>query len=933
MAHKYRRFSPILHKKSNHKGFSLVVALLLMSLIITLGISITTFITLQSRFIAAANERSIILNMAREYSIYELGRLQEITGRDSVITVEKQSDSKNLQPWVYAIDAKGNKTALVSNAGDFSEDGKKSFRLPNGKIADVPWKYSKDGKFRFASIVIDEGVKPSLGAIPPENFKFDKHLKQFLIERDYSKWFRDLDFEDPCTKHFAIYNHGYLAKNLTGKCSISDFTSGTYTVLADWPREVLKEDLSNPNYDKTLFGDALKENKRFFDAPDDGLEISCNKEKISGKWGFEQKYFLFPIETKLHIVFFNARTDGQHRSKFYLTTTFWNPYSCPLNAQANGYFTLTDWARLPSVKIENLDTGSHYEYSLSDFPQGQFGNAKQTASDKTFNAYNYIYDSNTLGLNKKNNGFHSGEIYESRYPDPQNMPQGLSRITGMPTWKRSTNKNPNKTPSGVAGPDRWFHNDHTIVIKSISENGEADIVFRAYVGNLKSNQTSSDYSFPLIEFKNVPIPDFEIRLSGAEYNRVTANINKIEEAQIVFSIRFRIENETAIRSFFEKYDLRNTTFDFKDPIVSNVFEIKVSTDKDLNKNPSCVTTKKGYLLFDEKINTHDAYFSCFPFFDNPNNQLLSVGLLRHFYWSKIPQLAIGHSSNFSKSEKINEIYDRYYFSGLKYDKNTVDFKKEKSKNPYLVQSNYFYGKTENPEKYLLASGVLNINSEREEAWELLFRNKYEKWQQILRNDKNDSFSYDNEKSHNLKNTIFTRPFSAQAPLANAYNSIYSDNELEKKDIVSIKKSLISQGLRQLTDEKIKKLSEEIVKEIKKYHESDIYFNSLEMFINEGILEKAIKRSDINNIGSFEISSWIPNYITQQILLDSITPAIAPRSDTFKIIVYVEKINPFNGTIISRSGAELSVQRTPEAFEGNIYKHLGRKYKIINFRWL
>ncbi len=931
VARKYWRSSPYFKKQSSRSAFALVVALLLMFLIVGIGVSITIFLNLNSYFTETAIEQQKTTLLIKQIATSELGRLQRATGRDSIITIEKFDKNEEIQPWVYAIKPNGEKIALVSNDGNFDHDEGTNLLLPNGKIAKVPWQYSYKGDYRFASIIIDEGMKPSLGAIPEKDFKFDKHLKQLIIDKDFSLWFQDLDFKDSIINYHAKFNHKFLAKNLNCNLPISNFNGVNYTVLADWPREQLKQDLSNPNHDKTLFGDALKINASFFNAPDDGLPITTEIQKTSGKWGFKQQICPFPLETKLHIVFFNARTDGQHRAKFYITTTFWNPYTFPLSAQKKGYFAITDWTKLPSVRIDNLNTGAHYEYSLSNFPEGQFGNAKQTASDKTFNAYNYIFDEKTIGLNKTNNGFHMGEIYLTRYPDPTTQPQGLSRITGMPTWKRSTNKNINKKPSGAAGPDRWFHDQHKIVIQSISNSELGHFTLRSYRGNLSSKQTTEEYSEPLIEFKNIPIPDFKIELTGAEYNRVTANINRISEAQVVLSLRLRIEDNKAMRTFLEKYNLNDTTFDFNDKIVSNVFEIKLYTQKEANAQNICETNLQERLLFDEKLNNHEGNFACFPFFDLPNCKQLSVGTLRHFHWSNLPQFCIGLSNDTAKLEKINQIFDKFYFSGFDYYDEKVDFKKQVSKNPYFIKYNNFNSTINNPEESLLIAGTLNINSTHPEAWEVFLHNHYKNWQHLPRRSTNEKLSFDNETTYNLKNVIFTRPFSAQTPIPNTVNQIVDDNSLINKNQSAL---LITQGLRQIPDEKIKNLSKTIAYEIKKLQESKIYFHSIEEFINSGILEQAIEKSEINKINSINIPTWIPNYISQATLLDSLAPFITPRSDTFRIVIYLEKLNPLTGTIIGRKSAEITIQRTPEPFEDEmLFKLLGRKYKIVNFCWL
>lgn len=921
---------PVFKRQGGRGAFALVVALLLMFFVVALGISLSLFLTLNFHLSEANIKIRKTRLLEEQIARLQLAKLQMATGRDSVITVEKSNGNENEQPWVYAVDCEGKEIPLVSNDGVFQNDEKAVFDLPNGKKAVVPWQYSKTGDYRFASIVIDEGVRPSLGAFPPPDFKFDRHLKQLVIDKDFSHWFRNLDFKNIHINHTGKYDYQYLSKDLTSENSIFDFTGATYTVLADWPRERLKQDLSNPDHDKTLFGDALKENTAFFNAPDNGLQISKTLETPTGEWGFSPQIFPFPLETKLHIVFFNARTDGQHRAKFYITTSFWNPYPFPLTAQNKGYFALTDWANLPAVRLENLNTGAFYEWSLSGFPEGKFGNAKQTKSDRTFNAYNYVFDRSTPGLDKNKDGFHAGEIYIARWPDPDSQPQGLSRITGMPTWKRSTNKNIEKPPSGVAGPDRWFHDQHKIVIKTVPDSGSGNFVLRAYRGNLPSALDPSEYSEAMIEFKNIPVPAFSIEMTGAEYNRATANVNTITDAHVVLSLRLRIEDSDAILDFLKNHDFRDSVFDFNDETVAKAFEVKIFTGEEAREQAKWQDSPER-LLFDEDLNSHGNAFAYFPFFDLPNCSPLSAGTLRHFYWSRLPKSSIGTASNIAVSKKVNEIFDKFYFSGLDYTDGNVDFSEWDCKIPYFLKSGNFDKKTKNPEEHLFAAGTLNVNSKHPEAWESLFRNFYENWRHSPRRENSETLSFDDSKTHHLKNVVFTRPFSAQASVPNKDNEIFSDKELSEQTLLKASRALITQGLRQLDSEKIKKFSECIVNEISDLHKNGVFFHSLEQFANSNVLQRAVEKAEFNDFGQVVTPSWIPNCIAQETLFDGIVPVIAPRSDTFRIVIRIEKLNPLTQALEAVSFLETLVQRFPEPFEEEIFKVLGRKYKRRCFR--
>ena len=120
-----------------------------------------------------------------------------------------------------------------------------------------------------------------------------------------------------------------------------------------------------------------------------------------------------------------------------------------------------------------------------------------------------------------------------------------------------------------------------------------------------------------------------------------------------------------------------------------------------------------------------------------------------------------------------------------------------------------------------------------------------------------------------------------------------------------------------------------------------------------------------------ISTGAPAYLMQQDILSRLGSFLTVRSDTFKIRAYGEIRNPVSGIVESRAWCEMTVQRTPEYIDnsefGNIptdvfgrekelghqpdmpefntvfnsanggltklNKQLGRRFKIVSFRWL
>jgi hypothetical protein len=93
-----------------------------------------------------------------------------------------------------------------------------------------------------------------------------------------------------------------------------------------------------------------------------------------------------------------------------------------------------------------------------------------------------------------------------------------------------------------------------------------------------------------------------------------------------------------------------------------------------------------------------------------------------------------------------------------------------------------------------------------------------------------------------------------------------------------------------------------------------------------------------------ISAFSPQFLTQADVLSVIGPGLSARSDTFSVRTYGEVMNPVTQEIQGRAWCEAIVQRMPEYVDdslsaeatpaaGTVNKRLGRRYKIVSFRWL
>jgi hypothetical protein len=94
------------------------------------------------------------------------------------------------------------------------------------------------------------------------------------------------------------------------------------------------------------------------------------------------------------------------------------------------------------------------------------------------------------------------------------------------------------------------------------------------------------------------------------------------------------------------------------------------------------------------------------------------------------------------------------------------------------------------------------------------------------------------------------------------------------------------------------------------------------------------------------STGIPGWITQADILQVIGPALAARSDTFRIRAYGEATDPQTGQPSARAWCEAIVQRMPEYIDGQdattdtptqlqspVNQTFGRRFVAVSFKWL
>jgi len=947
-------------------AFSLVPALIVSALAFACVIAVVSFVKSHERKSAAFTAKHSARSVALAGTLIALGNLQTYAGTDTCSTAE--FDRERSRGWTGVWHGTRvekefpERTPLVSNFGIFTGSNRCSLRDPDNPNAsvEVPWE-SLGENARIAFFVRDESLRASV-----KKHESDEHLDRFESDAetlarlrqqiprrvDLSNFFENKNFDElHLRKKIArapdaeIFLHSFdeISENSAQTAEIRGaLTSSALGVPADPVRGQLKTDLSDT--------DASDKNFPLPDLALEKLRMPAEKFPLAGTpvttkppsadsvaLGFFEHAFPLIAELKIHFGFFNPRSDGQHRARFHVTTKFWNPYSFPLLAHGDGRLGLFDAENLPSLCIENLNTGAEILFSPSDFPVGRFGIVRQTPSDKTCNAYAKIFDATPQGFGTGGNdaGLHGGEVYLARFPDPRAQPSGLARNIGGSSWKFQKGRNSAKPPSGLKTPNAWFHAEHAIRVSSLPSLFPSTLYIRGDAGSLRQQTYPEMYSEPVVVFKNVSFPPFSLKMSGEDYNRKVAADYDISQASLVWKIRLRAEDSVAMTELFSAVDPRMGVFDFSIPAVRNAFEVSTLSGKDaraeavLGDVPT-KATETGSPLQDRFPNEHatnfaDA-FSCVRVFDAPAAPALSVGALRHFSYESLPPNASFGSpaadSLFSKTRKEkfspNEIFDRFHFS-------------ENERNPHRVES-----QTGN-ENSALVSGAFNVNSENVNAWIAILAHDIPNWSRS-----------GSSNAKTLRRAFFTQPHAARTPLpgALANSKIFTGAELSRLSKTSRERAIATQCVRDVNKSTLKNFAEKIVELLKQRRErGEKPFRSLEEFVDSGLLAAALRASNFNTIAKTEIPEWLPSSISQATLMESFAPNAFTRGDTFTIFCRAEIFDPFSKKMTGVACAEMRVQRTSEFFD-NLQKEttsageqnalnraFGRRFKIVSFRYV
>ena len=361
-----------------------------------------------------------------------------------------------------------------------------------------------------------------------------------------------------------------------------------------------------------------------------------------------------------------------------------------------------------------------------------------------------------------------------------------------------------------------------------------------------------------------------------------------------------------------------------------------------------------------------------PVFELPRSPLLSLGMLQHLAIDGARPFSIGNS--WGATTTINSIpsaqlFDQFFFSGLVAGVNPNGSGASLVlPNPLLrVAPRISTGAATSAadlrspadarsSKYLLQGGAFNLNSTSIPAWASVLRT-------VRFTTPATAFKYLNADSDTgTASTSGETTLSVQSTDAHFLRFSQSAQETYKAEaglsaggstsVTPPKTELFRQGMVTLNSTQVQNLASKIIAAIRAHQAASGPFRTLEEFLSpsanatSSLLEQAIADAGINVDAEGNPIEFSSQFLTQADIMTALAPVLFVRSDTFIVRTYGEAVNPATGVTEGKAWCEAIVQRIPDYFDSSddatlapgdlksvLNTNLGRRFKVVSFRWL
>lgn len=373
--------------------------------------------------------------------------------------------------------------------------------------------------------------------------------------------------------------------------------------------------------------------------------------------------------------------------------------------------------------------------------------------------------------------------------------------------------------------------------------------------------------------------------------------------------------------------------------------------------------------------TGQSYNEDTPLFELPRDPLLSVGELQQLAVVGARPFAVGNS--WGQSGSWNQVFDRYFFSGLSVGVGFPDLPAgDPLPNPLLRVAGHksdgtpvtaadlaAEAATGYSAKYLVQRGAFNVNSVNPDAWLAVLRaGRFSagiEFSYLAASASTGTQADAPTATTTLGDAVFFRfPFSAQETYRAdpGYAASTTVPPALPNNPSAANTHLFRRGVRVLSNDQSVALAGMIAALVRQKLAASGPFGSLEEFLGPSslyggvsLLERAIAdavTSDGKHLNDpSTVAEFSSQWLTQGDLMGLLAPLFFPRSDTFMIRAYGDSVNPATGDLEGRAWCEAMVQRLPDYVDStqpaetapvalsSTNQAYGRRFRITLFRWL
>lgn len=641
-------------------------------------------------------------------------------------------------------------------------------------------------------------------------------------------------------------------------------------------------------------------------------------------------------ECAIFLSVFHHQSERGPALRFYFDVEFWNPYTRPLALVRRGEpnpFSI-NVTGLPSLTIENETTGQVAGPFLVDQTRRYVGG---------------IYNGSWMQFGRPTGresaeedvSLQPGEVYRLQDPDPFGQARGLIKYSGQVLAAVEGNHVhlSGEPPPQSAGAE--------FILVDGNDCGGPE-VFR--LGPVPYDAFQYHFSPPL----DGTFPPYIINSS---------DVNVAD--MYIMAFHYRIGSERswdATGDWLQEFDLRTPRIGFSDTWIDGAGRSRRIDEfvAVASRNPTLVSTNLSDLFPGNQALSDDVprgsrwgEYGDVRLYDLPVGEPVTIADFRLLPFKDLPPSSLG--SAYPSAETLNLAFDRYFLStvepgfapgwsgrlGADVLPNTrLQLERVDEAAPPVGA----LAEADAAESFTLR-GAFNWNSTSVVAWQLALRQAFTADEGGWR--ARDALGVEIEQGE-LPATVFRHPVGAGArglPLTDeAFKATGVRSETRRG-------AAFRQGVRLLpepsdpfaievtntADDPLRALAEAIVDALQARGRP---FPSLSALLNDGLLQRAIEASGIND----GFPPYANGHIRQSDLVGLLSLAPAVRSDTFVIRAMGEVTNPATGESEGQAWLEATVQRTiefvdktrapnavPEPVDAGPAE--ARTFKVVAFRWL